>query len=109
MIDFGRSKAYDFTGVEFLSKPITGFLENYHAAARDVVANDITMQRENHLKEIWGPITEELKDLGIQGIRDPSDRTNGGPGSVELQPPEDQHGHDRVHPTPIRKSWPVGN
>tara|TARA_R100000951_G_scaffold5601_1_gene6066 strand:- start:987 stop:5012 length:4026 start_codon:yes stop_codon:yes gene_type:complete len=74
MIDFGRSKAYDFTGVEFLSKPITGYLENYHAAARDVVANDITMQRENHLKEIWGPITEELKDLGIQGIRDPSDQ-----------------------------------
>ncbi len=74
MIDFGRSKAYDFTGVEFLSKPITGFLENYHAAARDVVANDITMQRENHLKQIWGPITEELKDLGIQGVRDPSDQ-----------------------------------
>jgi predicted kinase len=74
MIDFGRSKAYDFAGVEFLSKPITGFLENYHAAARDVVANDITMQRENHLKEIWGPITEELKDLGIQGIRDPADQ-----------------------------------
>ena len=62
MIQFDRSNAYDLGNVQVITKPLTGFAENFIAARENAKLNDQSQSRELILKELWDPIVEELND-----------------------------------------------
>jgi|DEB0MinimDraft_6_1074348.scaffolds.fasta_scaffold00171_3 hypothetical protein len=62
MIQFDRSDAYDLGNVQVITKPLTGFAENFAAARENAKLNDQSQSRELILKELWDPIVEELND-----------------------------------------------
>ena len=62
MIQFDRSDAYDLGNVQVITKPLTGFFENFMAARENAKLNDQSQSRELILKDLWDPIVEELND-----------------------------------------------
>jgi len=86
MIQFDRSDAYDLGNTPVISKPLTGFSENFFAARENLKLNDQSQSKDLILKELWGPIVEDLNEAfpnqGFLGrdFEDPGDFLNIGIG-----------------------------
>ena len=86
MIQFDRSDAYDLGTVPGISKPLTGFAENFFASRENLRLNDQSQSKDAILKDLWGPIVEDLNEAfpnqGFLGrdFEDPGDFLNIGLG-----------------------------
>lgn len=98
MIQFDRTDAYDLGDVPTITEPLTGFAENFFAARESMKLNDQSQSRDKILRELWGPIVEQLNETypnqGFLGrdFEDPGDFLNIGLGVYSTQGgPEDRY------------------
>lgn len=86
MIEFDRADAYDLGTTPGISKPVTGFAENFFATRENLRLNDQSQSKDKILKDLWGPIVEDLNEAfpnqGFLGrdFEDPGDFLNIGLG-----------------------------
>ena len=86
MIEFDREDAYDLGTTPGISKPLTGFAENFFATRENLRLNDQSQSKDKILKDLWGPIVEDLNEAfpnqGFLGrdFEDPGDFLNIGLG-----------------------------
>jgi len=86
MIEFDRADAYDLGTTPGISKPVTGFAENFFASRENLRLNDQSQSKDAILKDLWGPIVEDLNEAfpnqGFLGrdFEDPGDFLNIGLG-----------------------------
>ena len=62
MIQFDREDAYDLGTTPGISKPVTGFAENFFAARENTKLNDQSQSKDKILKDLWDPIVDELNE-----------------------------------------------
>ena len=98
MIQFDRSDVYDLGNVPTISEPVPDFAANFFAARESMKLNDQSQSRDKILKELWGPIVEELNETfpnqGFLGrdFENPGDFLNIGLGVYSTQGgPEDRY------------------
>ena len=98
MIQFDRSDVYDLGNVPTISEPVPDFAANFLAARESMKLNDQSQSRDKILKELWGPIVEELNETfpnqGFLGrdFENPGDFLNIGLGVYSTQGgPEDRY------------------
>ena len=86
MIEFDRADAYDLGTTPGISKPLSGFAENFFASRENLRLNDQSQSKDKILKDLWGPIVEDLNEAfpnqGFLGrdFEDPGDFLNIGLG-----------------------------
>ena len=98
MIQFDREDAYDLGTTPGISKPVTGYAENFFAARENLKLNDQSQSKDKILQDLWGPIVEDLNEAfpnqGFLGrdFEDPGDFLNIGIGVWSAQGgPQDRY------------------
>ena len=98
MIQFDRSDVYDLGNVPTISEPVPDFAANFFAARENMKLNDQSQSKDKILKELWGPIVEELNETfpnqGFLGrdFENPGDFLNIGLGVYSTQGgPQDRY------------------
>ena len=90
MIQFDKPTGLDTKGLRALSKPVTGFAQNFYAAEKKFRYNDQSQSEGRILQELWGPIVDELREIyPEENFADPGIHKNIGMFSVSSE-----MGHD---------------
>ena len=63
MIQFDKPTGLDTKALRGLSKPVTGYAQNFQAAVDKFRYNDQSQSEGRILQELWGPIVDQVNEL----------------------------------------------